>query len=129
VSVEALPNPCFDSLSYDGTLLSVTNHTERSISFSISGKSGPPFALHPWVFEVVAEDPAAPDAQFDVIVLEHYFPPDSEVKLGPGDQTQFRAYTAAPPSSTYGGLVRLRVVDTHGISHQSEAVPVCPAPN
>lgn len=129
VTVEPVPEPCFDSLATEGTLVSIANGTNGRVSFSVFGASGPPFGLHPWVFEIVEAETTTHDYSQWHIVLEDYFPPDHEVSLGAGDKAQFLAHTGRWPAANYPGKIRLQVKDTNGHTYESSAVPVCPAPN
>ena len=119
------PGPCFDSSHHDAIAISIVNGTSRSVSFSASGASGAPYNLHPSAFAVAAADATPPNSEHWGVILEHFVPPDHEVRLGPGDRAEFRAYTSLWPTSSYPEKVKLRVRDTHGGLHESAPVPVC----
>jgi len=123
--VVVAPGPCFDSSSHDAITISIINGSKGSVAFSASGSSGPPYNLHPWAFEVATADGMPTNPEQWGVILEHFAPPDHDVRLGPGDRAEFHAYTSLWPTSDYPGKVKLRVRDTRGQLHDSDPVPVC----
>ena len=119
------PGLCFDSSKHDAITISIFNGSSGSVAFSAAGASGPPYDLHPWAFEVAAADGMPTNPKQWGVILEDFARPDHDVRLGPGDRTEFSAYTSRWPTSDYPGKVKLRVWDTHRHLHESTPVPVC----
>jgi hypothetical protein len=125
VLVEVTGPRCLDTSRNDEIPLVITNRSARQIAFFSAETLGPPYVLHPYAFAIKFAEPRSEDKLG--VLLEHYFPPKNEVRLGPGDRAEVLAYASLWPRPGYTGRVQAEVTDTNGRPHLSEELAVCAA--
>lgn len=127
VVVEPVGSDCLDVSHHDAIPLVITNRSARGVAFLAADASGPPYVLHPHAFAIDVVEPKSDNSLGVLVMLEQHVPPRDEVRLGPGDRAQVRAYASLAPLPGYTGMVRAKVTDTSGRHHLSRELAVCAA--
>jgi hypothetical protein len=126
VSVEAVPRSCIGPLVGSQASIAIVNNSNKRVSFSSYGQSGPPFELHPRSFSLLAAQSPTQAYSLWQVVLEEVMPPSHEVTLGPGDRAEFLVSPShAWPSPDRKETFKFEVRDTYNRSYFSEALRVC----
>ncbi len=103
----------------------ITNRSNQTIAFNSYGSSGPPYALFPDAFEVLAAQPLTQEFSLWEPILDHSMPPSHEVRLNPGDRAEFTVGTSHWPSPDSNLLFKFQVLDTQWRPYLSETLQVC----